>query len=53
MYYLGNISEDFSVANMKKIGFYRFVFDFSIDYKITEVDEMLDIHKYRMEKNGV
>ena len=45
--YLGNISEDFPVANMKKkTGLYGSVFDFSVDYRITAVDDILDIHKY-------
>ena len=29
---LGNISKDFSVDNMKKTGFYGYVYDFSVDY---------------------
>ena len=50
---LGNISEDFSVANMKKTRLYGTVFDFSIDYRITAVDDILDIHKYLIKKNGI
>ena len=49
--YLGNISKDFSLANMKKSGIYGF--DFSIDYDAIEVDDMLDIHKYLIEKNNI
>ena len=30
-----------------------FVFDFSVHYKATEVDKILDIHKYLMEKNNI
>ena len=37
---LGNISENVSVANMKKTGLYGSVFDFSIDYKITAADNI-------------
>ena len=29
---LGNISKDFSVDNMKKIEFYGYVYDFTVDY---------------------
>ena len=50
---LENISEDFSSANMKKVGLYGFVFDFSVDYRVTAVDDILDIHKYLMKKNGI
>ena len=43
---LGNISEDFSLANIKKTGLHRSVFDFSVDYRVTAVDDILDLHKY-------
>ena len=38
---------------MKKIGFTGYVYDFSLDYDATAVDDILDIHKYLMEKNNV
>ena len=50
---LGNISKDWSVDNMKKTGFTGYVNDFSLDYDATAVDDILDIHKYLMEKNNV
>ena len=50
---LRNISEDFSVSNMKKTGLYGSAFDFSVDYRVTAVDNILDIHKYLMKKNGI
>ena len=51
---LGNISEDFSVANMKKkTGLHGSVFDFSVDYRVITVDDILDIHKYRIKKNNI
>ena len=50
---LGNISEDFSVDNMKKTGLYGYVYDFSIDYDAIAVDEILDIHKYLIEKDKI
>ena len=49
---LGNISEDWSVDNMKKIGFTGYVYDFSFDYDTTSVDDIKDIHKYLMKKNN-
>ena len=51
--WLGNISEDYSMANMKKTGLYGSVFDFSVDYRVTAVDDILDIHKYLIKKNGI
>ena len=50
---LGNISEDFPLDNMKKTGLNGFVYDFSVDYDAIVVDDILDIHKYLMEKNGI
>ena len=43
--YLGNISKDWLVDNMKKIGFNGYVYDFSVDYNAIAVDDMLDIKK--------
>ena len=40
---LGNISKEFSVGNMKKTGFYGYVYDFSVDYNAIAVDAILDI----------
>ena len=50
---LGNISKDWSVDNMKKTGFNGYVYDFSVDYDTIAVDDILDIHKYLMEKNNM
>ena len=50
---LGNISKDWSVDNMKKTGFNGYVYDFSVDYDATDVDDILDTHKYLMKKNSI
>ena len=50
---LGNISKDWSVNNMKKSGFNGYVYYFSVDYDSTDVDNILDIHKYLMKKNNI
>ena len=34
---LGTISEDFSVANMKKTRLYGYVYDFSVDYRLLQL----------------
>ena len=47
---LGNISKDWSADNMKNIGFNGYVYDFSVDYDATYVDDILDIHKYVIKK---
>ena len=50
---LGNISKDWSVDNMKKTEFNRYVYDFSVDFDFTAVDDIKDIHKYLMKKNDI
>ena len=50
---LGNISKDFSVDNMKKTGFYGYVYDFSGDYDAIAVDDILDILKKFIEKHSI
>ena len=50
---LGNVSKDFSASNMKKTGFNGYIYDFSVDYDAIAVDDILDIHKYLMEKNNI
>ena len=50
---LGNISRDWSTDNMKKkTGFNGYVYDLSVDYDATDVDDIKDIHKYLMKKNN-
>ena len=39
--------------NMKKTNLNGYVYDVSVDYDAIEVDDILDIHKYLMEKNGI
>ena len=38
---------------MKKTGLHGYVYDFSVDYDATDVDNILDIHKYLMKKNNM
>ena len=51
--WLGNISKDWSVDNMKKTGFFGYVYDFSVIYEAIAVDDIKDIHKYLMKKNDI
>ena len=42
----------FSLDNIKKkTGLNGYVYHFSVDYDAIAVDDILDIHKYLMEKN--
>ena len=47
---LGNIWKDWSLDNMKKTGFSGYVYGFSVDDDTTDIDDILDIHKYLMKK---
>ena len=38
---------------MKKPGFHGYVYDFSVDYDATDVDDILDIHRYLMKNNNL
>ena len=48
---LGNSSKDWSTDNVKKAGFKGYIYDFSVDYDATDIDDIKDIHKYLMKKN--
>ena len=50
---LGRFSKDVSTYNMKKTGFYGYVYDFSVDYNAIAVGNILDIHAYVMKKNDI
>ena len=47
---LGNIWKDWSADNMKKTGFNGYVYDFSVDYDATDINDILKIRKYLMKK---
>ena len=50
---LGNISKDWSADNMKETGFNGYIYDFSVDYNTTDVDDIKVIHRYLMKKNNL
>ena len=50
---LGNISEDWLIDNMKKTGLNGYVYDFSVYYNSTDVDDIKNIHKYLIKKNNM
>ena len=43
---MGNISKGISVGNMKKTGLNEYGYDFSFDYDVIPVDDILGIQKY-------
>ena len=48
-----NTSKDWSTDNKKKTGFNGYIYDFSVDYDGTDIDNIKDIHKYLMKKNNI
>ena len=50
---LGNVSQDFSPLNTTNTGLYGYIYDFSVNYEAIANDEILDIHKYLIEKNNI
>ena len=50
---LGNISKYWSAYNMKKTQLNGYVYDFSVDYDATDVDDIKDIYKYLTKKNNI
>ena len=51
--HLGGLSKDFEVGYMRASRLIGYVYDFSVDYGAIAVDDILDIHKYLMKKNGI
>ena len=51
--YIGNISKDCSVDNMRRTVFTGYVYDLSVDNGDIAVRDILDIHKYLMKKNNM
>ena len=41
------------IDSMKKKGFNGYIYNFSVDYDATVVDDILDTHKYLMKKNNM
>ena len=50
---LGNISKIATTNNMKKTGLNGYVYEFFVDYNITDTSNIIDIHKYLMEKYDI
>ena len=46
-------SKEWSVDNMKRIGFTGYIYDFSVDYTSITINDIEDIPKYLMDKNNI
>ena len=52
VHYVQVINKDWSTDNMnkKKTGFNEYIYDFSVDYDATDIDDITDIYKYLIKK---
>ena len=50
---LWSTSNDFIADGMKKRGLNGYVYDFSVDYYIIGVNDVINIHKYLMKKHDI
>ena len=48
--FLGNISKDFTINNMKKTGLGEVTKLFSVDFNHIDTNDVLDIYKYLMKR---
>ena len=47
---LGNVSGDFSAKNMSKAGLSENVYDFSVNYNVIDISNIIDTHIHLMKK---
>ena len=53
-HYPQKTSKDWSIENLKKkTGFNGYVYDFSVNYDVTDADDIKNIQKYLMKKNNI
>ena len=50
---LGNVSKDFSPINTTNTGLFRYIYNFSVDYKAITNNKIHNIHIYLREKNNI
>ena len=50
---LGNINDDWAVANAEKTGLWGEIYDFAVDYTDTSVSDIYNVHRYLMKKHNI
>ena len=50
---LGNIWKDWGATNKKKTWLFGYVYDFSVDYGIANMLDIVSVHKYLIIKNNI
>ena len=51
--YLGNISDDWTAANVQKTGLWGEIYDFAVDYASTNIGDIYTVHRYLMKKHNI
>ena len=51
--YLGNISKDCAIDNMKNTELYVYMINFSVDYDSIDVGNVLNFHQYLTKKHEI
>ena len=50
---LGNISDDWTPANAKKTGLWGEIYDFTVDYRSTNIGNIYNVHRYLIKKHNI
>ena len=50
---LGNISDDWTAANAKKMGLWGEIYDFAVDYTSANIGHIYNVHRYLMKKHNI
>ena len=50
---LGNISDDWTAANVQKTGLWGEIYDFAVDYTIINIGDIYNVHRYLMKKHDI
>ena len=50
---LGNISDDWTAANVGKTGFWGETYNFAVDYANASVSDINNVHRYLMKKHNI
>ena len=50
---LGNICDYWTAANAQKTGLLGEIYDFAVDYRATNIDDIYNVHRYLMKKHNI
>ena len=50
---LGNISDDWTSANAQNTGLWGDIYDFVVEYRVTNIGDIYNVHRYLMKKHNI